>query len=116
MLLAALGLLAFLRHSEKERKLAEAARWRAEESEKILSHSLIQLQTLITDLAHNDKLRDDRSFSGYVQSIRKQVGALKYVSSVNTDTLRALGVLERDLAGCLVGKQPRLQEARELLG
>jgi hypothetical protein len=105
-----------VRHLQTERKLAEAARWRAEENESIASSSLKQLHAFIIDPKLYDEVRINQSLHCFVQSTRRQIGALKDLTRVNSDTLVALGDLERLYGQTLVGQKTRMTEAGELLG
>jgi serine/threonine protein kinase len=116
LLIGFLGLLAFVRHLQTERKLAEAARWRAEENESIASSSLKQLHSFIVDRELYDEVRDNESLHSFVQSTRRQIGALKNLALLNTNTLVALGDLERLCGQSLVGERGRTGETGELLG
>jgi hypothetical protein len=105
-----------VRHLQTERKLAEAARWRAEENESIASRSLKQLHAFIIDRKLYDEVRNNQSLHSFVQSTRRQIGALRDLTHVNTNTLVALGDLERLDGQSLVGQRGRTAEAGEVLG
>jgi eukaryotic-like serine/threonine-protein kinase len=110
------GLLAFLRHSETERTLAEAARHRSQENETMASSSITQLHALITSSELHTRLPYDGALDTFVQRTRQQIGGLTHAISFKTDTLAALGNLEREFGVSLLGQNPRIGEAQELVG